>query len=120
MFLSPAARRGRTAGRMIPVSYTHLDVYKRQVKLDANENPYGPPPGALAALAAGRSYHIYPCLLYTSGRGALLVVPHDQGGEGGDEKADQEHRANGLHESSPLLIEDLRPTSGRGTQRNAE
>ena len=30
------------------------------VKLDANENPYGPPPGALAALAAGRSYHIYP------------------------------------------------------------
>jgi histidinol-phosphate aminotransferase len=30
------------------------------VKLDANENPYGPPPAALAALAAGRSYHIYP------------------------------------------------------------
>ena len=30
------------------------------VKLDANENPYGPPPGALAALAAGRAYHIYP------------------------------------------------------------
>ena len=30
------------------------------VKLDANENPYGPPPGALAALAAGRHYHIYP------------------------------------------------------------
>ncbi len=29
-------------------------------KLDANENPYGPPPGALAALAAGRAYHIYP------------------------------------------------------------
>ena len=30
------------------------------VKLDANENPYGPPLGALAALAAGRAYHIYP------------------------------------------------------------
>ncbi len=30
------------------------------VKLDANENPYGPPPGVLAALAAGRHYHIYP------------------------------------------------------------
>lgn len=30
------------------------------VKLDANENPYGPPPGALAALAAGAFYHIYP------------------------------------------------------------
>jgi histidinol-phosphate aminotransferase len=29
-------------------------------KLDANENPYGPAPGALAALASGRFYHIYP------------------------------------------------------------
>ncbi len=30
------------------------------VKLDANENPYGPAPGALAALQAGRYFHIYP------------------------------------------------------------
>lgn len=30
------------------------------VKLDANENPYGPSPRALAALAHGRYYHIYP------------------------------------------------------------
>lgn len=30
------------------------------VKLDANENPYGPPPGALAALAGEAHYHIYP------------------------------------------------------------
>lgn len=30
------------------------------VKLDANENPYGPPPAALAALANGMFYHIYP------------------------------------------------------------
>lgn len=29
-------------------------------KLDANENPYGPPPAALAALRNGRFYHIYP------------------------------------------------------------
>ena len=29
-------------------------------KLDANENPYGPSPGALAALSSGRFYHIYP------------------------------------------------------------
>ena len=29
-------------------------------KLDANENPYGPSPRALAALADGRFYHIYP------------------------------------------------------------
>jgi histidinol-phosphate aminotransferase len=30
------------------------------VKLDANENPYGPSPRALAALAEGSHYHIYP------------------------------------------------------------
>jgi histidinol-phosphate aminotransferase len=30
------------------------------VKLDANENPYGPSPRALEALAAGKYYHIYP------------------------------------------------------------
>lgn len=30
------------------------------VKLDANENPYGPSPKALEALAAGKYFHIYP------------------------------------------------------------
>lgn len=30
------------------------------VKLDANENPYGPSPRALEAIAGGRYYHIYP------------------------------------------------------------
>jgi histidinol-phosphate aminotransferase len=30
------------------------------VKLDANENPYGPSPRVREALAAGRYYHIYP------------------------------------------------------------
>jgi histidinol-phosphate aminotransferase len=30
------------------------------IKLDANENPYGPSPKALAALASARNYHIYP------------------------------------------------------------
>ena len=30
------------------------------VKLDGNENPYGPSPKALAAVAAERNYHIYP------------------------------------------------------------
>lgn len=30
------------------------------IKLDANENPYGPSPKALAAIAAERGYHIYP------------------------------------------------------------
>ena len=31
---------------------------ERIVKLDGNENPYGPSPRALAALADYRSYHI--------------------------------------------------------------
>ena len=30
------------------------------IKLDANENPYGPSPKALAALQAGQFFHIYP------------------------------------------------------------
>ena len=30
------------------------------IKLDANENPYGPSPGTLSALSSGRFYHIYP------------------------------------------------------------
>ncbi|MCA9428784.1 MAG: histidinol-phosphate aminotransferase, partial [Candidatus Omnitrophica bacterium] len=30
------------------------------VKLDANENPYGPSPRALAAMASYRWHHIYP------------------------------------------------------------
>ncbi|HYM16566.1 MAG TPA: histidinol-phosphate transaminase [Dehalococcoidia bacterium] len=30
------------------------------LKLDGNENPFGPSPKALAALAAERNYHIYP------------------------------------------------------------
>lgn len=32
----------------------------RVLKLDGNENPYGPSPKALATLAAERGYHIYP------------------------------------------------------------
>jgi histidinol-phosphate aminotransferase len=32
----------------------------RILKLDGNENPYGPSPKALAAVAAERAYHIYP------------------------------------------------------------
>jgi histidinol-phosphate aminotransferase len=33
---------------------------ERIIKLDGNENPYGPSPRALAALADYRRYHIYP------------------------------------------------------------
>ncbi|MCU0493282.1 MAG: aminotransferase class I/II-fold pyridoxal phosphate-dependent enzyme, partial [Chloroflexaceae bacterium] len=49
---------------------------ERLVKLDANENPYGPSPLALAALARtddslGRHYHIYPDPEHTRLRAAL-------------------------------------------------
>ena len=33
---------------------------ERVVKLDGNENPYGPSPGALRALAEAGAYHMYP------------------------------------------------------------
>jgi histidinol-phosphate aminotransferase len=44
---------------------------ERLVKLDANENPYGPAPRALAALASERFYHIYPDPGQTRLRAAL-------------------------------------------------
>ena len=84
------------------------------VKLDANENPYGPPPGALAALAAGRAYHIYPdpeanalrdALSRTTGQPkARLLV-----GMGADELIDLVLRA--LLEPGDAVI-DCPPTFG--------
>jgi histidinol-phosphate aminotransferase len=41
------------------------------IKLDGNENPYGPSPRALAAIAAERNYHIYPDPDQTAVRAAL-------------------------------------------------
>ncbi|MFV9506747.1 MAG: histidinol-phosphate transaminase [Oscillochloridaceae bacterium umkhey_bin13] len=41
------------------------------VKLDANENPYGPAPRALAAIAQTDTYHIYPDPGHTALRAAL-------------------------------------------------
>lgn len=46
---------------------------ERVVKLDGNENPYGPSPRALAALADARSYHIYPDPLQRKVRRALAA-----------------------------------------------
>jgi histidinol-phosphate aminotransferase len=46
---------------------------ERVVKLDGNENPYGPSPKALAALADARSYHIYPDPLQRKVRRALAA-----------------------------------------------
>lgn len=43
------------------------------LKLDGNENPYGPSPKALAALAAYRDYHIYPDPDQTKARDAIAA-----------------------------------------------
>ncbi|MCS6826366.1 MAG: histidinol-phosphate transaminase [Caldilinea sp.] len=50
------------------------------IKLDANENPYGPAPAVLEALAEYRFYHIYPDPQQTELRNALAAyvgVPAD-------------------------------------------
>ncbi|MGD0115509.1 MAG: histidinol-phosphate transaminase [Dehalococcoidia bacterium] len=66
---------------------------ERIVKLDGNENPYGPSPKALEALAGYRQYHIYPDPLQREARRALsryLDVPFEQivFGAGSDEIMD--------------------------------
>jgi histidinol-phosphate aminotransferase len=71
---------------------------ERVVKLDGNENPYGPSPKALAALADARSYHIYPDPLQRKVRRALAAyVGVDEklivAGAGSDELIDLVLRA---------------------------
>jgi histidinol-phosphate aminotransferase len=66
---------------------------ERLVKLDANENPYGPSPRALAALAREPYYHIYPDPGHTRLRAALgdyTGQPPERilGGAGADELID--------------------------------
>lgn len=68
------------------------------VKLDANENPYGPPPRALEALHNGRFYHIYPDPEANELRDALsnyVGVPKERllAGAGADELIDLVLRA---------------------------
>ncbi|MCP4362088.1 MAG: histidinol-phosphate transaminase [Chloroflexi bacterium] len=63
------------------------------VKLDANENPYGPSPQALSALAAGKYFHIYPDPESNELRQALsdyVNVPKERlmAGAGADELID--------------------------------
>lgn len=63
------------------------------VKLDANENPYGPAPAALAALANEQHYAIYPDPEHSALRQALSVytgqpVAHIVCGAGADELID--------------------------------
>ena len=63
------------------------------IKLDANENPYGPSPRIYQALAAETYYHIYPDPESTSLRQALsqytgIDATHIVAGQGADELID--------------------------------
>jgi len=74
-----AARLGRTPNEII--------------KLDANENPYGPPPGVKAALANLRYTHVYPDPESRALREALadftgVPIKHLLAGAGADELID--------------------------------
>lgn len=66
---------------------------ERIIKLDGNENPYGPSPRALAALADDRGYHIYPDPGHTLLREAIqdyigVDKAHIMFGSGSDELID--------------------------------
>ncbi len=66
---------------------------ERIIKLDGNENPYGPSPRALAALADYRGYHIYPDPEHTLLREAIqdyvgVDKAHIMFGNGSDELID--------------------------------
>jgi histidinol-phosphate aminotransferase len=84
------------------------------VKLDANENPYGSSPGALAAVAGNRELHIYPDPDQTALREAVagfIGVPaaHILCGAGADEVIDLLARA--IVEPGDAVV-DLPPTFG--------
>jgi len=84
------------------------------VKLDANENPYGPSPRALAAIAQAGNLHIYPDPDQTALREAIsdyihLPKEHILCGAGGDEIIDLIGRAF-IAPGDAIL--DLPPTFG--------
>ena len=71
---------------------------EKVIKLDGNENPYGPSPKALAALADYRAYHLYPDPLQRRAREALarhlaLGEEYIVAGSGSDELIDLVLRA---------------------------
>jgi len=84
------------------------------VKLDANENPYGPSPRALSALSAGKWFNIYPDPDSTALRRSLagfLNIPMDSilAGAGVDELLDLLLRAT---LSPGDVVVDCPPTFG--------
>ncbi len=58
--MNPDLALARPDLEQLPEYHPTFPVGDGVIKLDANENPYGPSPRALAALAAMRSWHYYP------------------------------------------------------------
>ena len=72
--------RGRPVRHRVPVSYTHLDVYKRQVdtyEMDAMNSPAAQNFGDFAYYDEDGNLTKYNyCLLYTSTLPRLPTLPH--------------------------------------------
>lgn len=86
----------------------------RVVKLDANENPYGPSPKALAAIASLDNVHVYPDPRQTEAREAVaryvgIGAGHVVIGNGSDEIIDLLFRA--LLDPGDVIV-DSTPTFG--------
>ena len=102
--VDPPERLAKRAG--IPVD--------RVVKLDANENPYGPSPKALAAIASLDNVHVYPDPRQTEAREAVaryvgIGAGHVVIGNGSDEIIDLLFRA--LLDPGDVIV-DSTPTFG--------
>jgi histidinol dehydrogenase len=87
---------------------------ERIVKLDANENPYGPSPRALEILSKGRGFHIYPdpeSTLLRNKLSAFVDIPAEKifTGAGADEVIDSLVRA--VTEPGDAIV-DCPPTFG--------
>ena len=66
-----AQGRGAVGAQAAPRARMSVDEYDAVAKIANNENPYGPSPRALAALGAGKGFHLYPDPCATALRRAL-------------------------------------------------
>ena len=79
------------------------------IKLDANENPYGPHPAVTEALAEYAYYHIYPDPQQTELREALAVhLQHEQNQPGNPTAVNAAAAPN----SPPVTFEQILPSHG--------
>ena len=79
------------------------------VKLDANENPYGPHPAVAEALAEYAYYHIYPDPQQTELRQALAAHLENEQQQSGNAK----ERAESANSAAPAVpVEQILPSHG--------